>query len=151
LPTQLLLLLLLLLFVWCLHMCVWDRRVFLHKEGLVRFCTTPYKKPAVSNLGCSYMHLTNYAVNKHNTAAFVAPTAAAAAAAGVAPVVSSSGGGSNSSSGTQEQQQQQQQQQQQGTAAAEAGGDSDGSSKWSFQQLRQHLEAQGGCLRPLMP
>lgn len=41
-------------------------RVFLYDEGLVRFCTEPYEAPKGSNLDQVCMHLTNYAVNKHN-------------------------------------------------------------------------------------
>ncbi|DBA78232.1 TPA: Tubulin polyglutamylase ttll13P, variant 2 [Trebouxia sp. C0005] len=41
-------------------------RVFIYREGLVRFCTEKYKAPQASNLKAAYMHLTNYAVNKHN-------------------------------------------------------------------------------------
>ncbi|KAI5077890.1 hypothetical protein GOP47_0007714 [Adiantum capillus-veneris] len=42
-------------------------RLFLYKEGLVRFCTEKYMKPEKGNLKSSCMHLTNYAVNKNNT------------------------------------------------------------------------------------
>ncbi|KAF5836848.1 tubulin-tyrosine ligase family-domain-containing protein [Dunaliella salina] len=41
-------------------------RVFIYKEGLTRICTEKYTKPKAENLGLTYMHLTNYAVNKHN-------------------------------------------------------------------------------------
>lgn len=75
------------------------------------------------------MHLTNYAVNKHNTAAFVAPTTAAATATPAAKVdgMADSNGSSDGSTW---------QQQQQHDVNGEA-------SKWSFEQLRQHLEGQG--------
>jgi len=42
-------------------------RAYLFEEGLARFCTAPYERPRGRNLSCSCMHLTNYAVNKHNT------------------------------------------------------------------------------------
>lgn len=42
-------------------------RAYLFEEGLARFCTVPYERPRGRNLSCSCMHLTNYAVNKHNT------------------------------------------------------------------------------------
>jgi len=44
-------------------------RVYLFDDGLVRFCTEPYStsKSAVKN---RFGHLTNYSVNKKNTAAF---------------------------------------------------------------------------------
>ncbi|PRW57894.1 zeta- subunit of COP-I complex [Chlorella sorokiniana] len=53
--------------------CWWRRccaplRVFLCREGLVRFCTEPYSPPSPTNLDHVYAHLTNYAVNKHNAA-----------------------------------------------------------------------------------
>lgn len=43
-------------------------RIYIHKEGIARFCTEPYRKPNGRNLGDLYMHLTNYAINKHNSA-----------------------------------------------------------------------------------
>lgn len=41
-------------------------RIFLHKEGLTRFATQAYSPPLKRNLQHSYMHLTNYAINKSN-------------------------------------------------------------------------------------
>ncbi|XP_055032964.2 tubulin polyglutamylase ttll6 isoform X1 [Misgurnus anguillicaudatus] len=41
-------------------------RIFMYKEGLVRFCTTQYIEPTSSNLEDVCMHLTNYAINKHS-------------------------------------------------------------------------------------
>jgi tubulin polyglutamylase TTLL6/13 len=41
-------------------------RMYLFHDGLVRMCTEEYVKPTKDNLGVSCMHLTNYAVNKHN-------------------------------------------------------------------------------------
>jgi tubulin polyglutamylase TTLL6/13 len=41
-------------------------RVYLFHDGLVRMCTESYVKPTSKNLDQSCMHLTNYAVNKHN-------------------------------------------------------------------------------------
>ncbi|KAL4508036.1 hypothetical protein ABPG72_021409 [Tetrahymena utriculariae] len=40
--------------------------VYLHDEGLARFCTEPYEKPSKTNINNSYMHLTNYSLNKNN-------------------------------------------------------------------------------------
>ncbi|KAK9811398.1 hypothetical protein WJX72_003284 [[Myrmecia] bisecta] len=40
--------------------------VFVYREGLARFCTIPYERPQEGNLDSAYMHLTNYAINKHN-------------------------------------------------------------------------------------
>ncbi|XP_056662231.1 tubulin polyglutamylase TTLL13 isoform X2 [Monodelphis domestica] len=41
-------------------------RVFMYEEGLARFATMPYMEPSISNLDDVCMHLTNYAINKHN-------------------------------------------------------------------------------------
>jgi len=41
-------------------------RIYLFKEGLARFSTDDYKKPAKDNLSNLYMHLTNYAINAKN-------------------------------------------------------------------------------------
>lgn len=41
-------------------------RIYIHKEGLARFATEEYRQPQSSNLSDMCMHLTNYAVNKHN-------------------------------------------------------------------------------------
>ncbi|XP_027752949.1 tubulin polyglutamylase TTLL6 isoform X4 [Empidonax traillii] len=41
-------------------------RVFLYKEGLARFATMRYINRSSRNLGDICMHLTNYAINKHN-------------------------------------------------------------------------------------
>jgi tubulin polyglutamylase TTLL6/13 len=39
-------------------------RIYLHKDGMGRFATQPYKAPNAKNLKDMCMHLTNYAVNK---------------------------------------------------------------------------------------
>lgn len=49
-------------------------RMFLFQDGLVRMCTEEYVKPTKQNIGMMCMHLTNYAVNKHNDN-FQQPTA----------------------------------------------------------------------------
>ena len=41
-------------------------RIFVYEDGLVRLATENYEKPSSKNIGCSYMHLTNYAINKTN-------------------------------------------------------------------------------------
>ena len=43
-------------------------RVYIHKYGLVRFCTEQYCRPTNYNLKNLFMHLTNYAINKDNEA-----------------------------------------------------------------------------------
>lgn len=41
-------------------------RIYIHKEGMARFCTEKYVKPKQSNLNQVYSHLTNYSLNKFN-------------------------------------------------------------------------------------
>ncbi|XP_076980326.1 tubulin polyglutamylase TTLL13 isoform X3 [Tamandua tetradactyla] len=41
-------------------------RIFMYEEGLARFATMPYMEPSHNNLDNVCMHLTNYAINKHN-------------------------------------------------------------------------------------
>uniref|UniRef100_A0A2K6UB46 Tubulin tyrosine ligase like 13 n=1 Tax=Saimiri boliviensis boliviensis TaxID=39432 RepID=A0A2K6UB46_SAIBB len=41
-------------------------RIFMYEEGLARFATMPYVEPSHNNLDNVCMHLTNYAINKHN-------------------------------------------------------------------------------------
>jgi tubulin polyglutamylase TTLL6/13 len=41
-------------------------KVFLFKDGLARFCTEKYVEPNSKNIHRSFMHLTNYAINKFN-------------------------------------------------------------------------------------
>eukprot|EP01038_Epipyxis_sp_PR26KG_P005590 gene5590-7718_t len=52
--------------IYCLVSSVRPLRMYLFHDGLVRMCTEEYVKPTKSNLANSCMHLTNYAVNKHN-------------------------------------------------------------------------------------
>lgn len=41
-------------------------RIYVYKEGLCRFATSRYKEPTGVNVSNVFMHLTNYAVNKHS-------------------------------------------------------------------------------------
>lgn len=41
-------------------------RVYLYEEGIARFCTSPYARPDAGNAKQTYMHLTNWAINKKN-------------------------------------------------------------------------------------
>ena len=41
-------------------------RIFLYKEGIVRFATIEYQTPNSENINNSFIHLTNYAINKAN-------------------------------------------------------------------------------------
>ncbi|GAB4815434.1 hypothetical protein N2152v2_002480 [Parachlorella kessleri] len=52
--------------IYVLVRCCDPLRVFIHEEGLARFCTNKYEPPSASNITNNYTHLTNYAVNKHN-------------------------------------------------------------------------------------
>lgn len=40
--------------------------IFLYDEGLVRFATVNYKTPTNENINQTYMHLTNYSLNKRS-------------------------------------------------------------------------------------
>jgi tubulin polyglutamylase TTLL6/13 len=46
-------------------------RIYLFDEGLARFSTDIYEKPAKGNLGNLFMHLTNYSINAKNKEKFV--------------------------------------------------------------------------------
>jgi len=41
-----------------------DMHCFLADEGLARFCTSKYQKPTKDNFRDTFMHLTNYSINK---------------------------------------------------------------------------------------
>lgn len=41
-------------------------RIYIYKEGLVRFATEEYEAPHKENIENVCMHLTNYAINKDN-------------------------------------------------------------------------------------
>ena len=41
-------------------------RIFLHNDGLARFSTNAYSAPSKENLKDTFMHITNYAINKDN-------------------------------------------------------------------------------------
>ena len=43
-------------------------RIFIHDQGIARFATETYVPPRNSNLDNMFMHLTNYAINKNNSA-----------------------------------------------------------------------------------
>lgn len=42
-------------------------RAYIHEEGLTRFATEPYSVPEEENFTNSFMHLTNYAINKNSS------------------------------------------------------------------------------------
>ena len=39
-------------------------RIYLHQMAFARFCTEQYERPHRDNMDNTYMHLTNYALNK---------------------------------------------------------------------------------------
>ena len=41
-------------------------RVYIHREGLARFCTQDYETPTEKNLHDAFRHLTNYSLNKRS-------------------------------------------------------------------------------------
>eukprot|EP00817_Percolomonadidae_sp_ATCC50343_P006712 CAMPEP_0117428350 /NCGR_PEP_ID=MMETSP0758-20121206/8085_1 /TAXON_ID=63605 /ORGANISM="Percolomonas cosmopolitus, Strain AE-1 (ATCC 50343)" /LENGTH=589 /DNA_ID=CAMNT_0005214673 /DNA_START=189 /DNA_END=1954 /DNA_ORIENTATION=+ len=41
-------------------------KIYIFKDGLVRMCTQKYEAPTAANLDASYMHLSNYSLNKQN-------------------------------------------------------------------------------------
>jgi hypothetical protein len=52
--------------IYTLVLSVDPLRILLYHEGLTRICTEKYVEPNNKNLSKSCVHLTNYAINKHN-------------------------------------------------------------------------------------
>ncbi|CAM2703411.1 unnamed protein product [Rotaria socialis] len=52
--------------IYVLILNLYPLEIFLYDEGLVRFATVGYKAPSTENLHQTYMHLTNYSLNKHS-------------------------------------------------------------------------------------
>eukprot|EP00047_Mylnosiga_fluctuans_P018080 m.66720 g.66720 ORF g.66720 m.66720 type:complete len:696 (-) comp7421_c0_seq2:1296-3383(-) len=52
--------------VYLLVTSITPLRAFMYKDGLVRMSTLPYEAPTPENADQLFMHLTNYAINKHN-------------------------------------------------------------------------------------
>ena len=52
--------------IYALVLCCDPLRIHVYNDGLARFCTELYEAPKAANLKDVCMHLTNYAVNKHN-------------------------------------------------------------------------------------
>lgn len=46
-------------------------KIYLFKEGIARFSTEKYVIPSEDNFANTYMHLTNYSLNKNNKEKFV--------------------------------------------------------------------------------
>ncbi|KAG9394208.1 Tubulin-tyrosine ligase/Tubulin polyglutamylase [Carpediemonas membranifera] len=46
-------------------------RMFIYKKGMARFATAPYVEPKDDNIKNTFMHLTNYSLNKRNKEGFV--------------------------------------------------------------------------------
>lgn len=103
--------------VYALVLCVDPLSVFVHRQGLVRFATVPYRPPTSGNLGTQRMHLTNYAVNRRAAGSGAAATPATPASSADGPAA----------------------------GAPEAhGADADQCAiKWSFETLFEYLDASG--------
>jgi hypothetical protein len=52
--------------IYVLILNLYPLEIFLYDEGLVRFATVDYKAPSTDNLHQTYMHLTNYSLNKRS-------------------------------------------------------------------------------------
>ena len=52
--------------IYVLVTCCDPLRIFLYDDGLIRMATVPYLEPKTSNIQNTFMHLTNYAINKNN-------------------------------------------------------------------------------------
>ena len=52
--------------IYVLILNLYPLEIFLYDEGLVRFATVGYKAPSTDNLHQTYMHLTNYSLNKRS-------------------------------------------------------------------------------------
>ncbi|CAF1542866.1 unnamed protein product [Didymodactylos carnosus] len=50
--------------IYVLILNLYPLEIFLYDEGLVRFATVNYKPPSMENLHQTFMHLTNYSLNK---------------------------------------------------------------------------------------
>ena len=50
--------------VYVVITCLDPLQIYISREGLARFCTVPYEPPTQRNLSKTYMHLTNYSLNK---------------------------------------------------------------------------------------
>lgn len=52
--------------IYVLILNLYPLEIFLYDEGLVRFATVGYRPPSTENLHQTYMHLTNYSLNKRS-------------------------------------------------------------------------------------
>ncbi len=50
--------------LYVLLACCDPLRIFIYKDGLARLATKKYQKPTSKNMSNTYMHLTNYSINK---------------------------------------------------------------------------------------
>lgn len=53
--------------IYALILNLYPLEIFLYDEGLVRFATVNYDAPSTDNLHQTYMHLTNYSLNKRSS------------------------------------------------------------------------------------
>jgi hypothetical protein len=120
-------------------------RVYVYREGLARFASSPYPVGEAANASCKTAHLTNYSVNKHNLAGFKQPVlqpSQEASAGDVcnAPIEEADDDGEEDDDDIPET----------SGAIGEGAADSsdvddsdDAGSKWTFTMLRHHFESQG--------
>jgi Tubulin-tyrosine ligase family len=134
-------------------------KVYVHREGLVRFASERYTNSSYSD---KFVHLTNYSVNKHNASVLEPDPATTARRSNISSGSGSSGGGISGGLRSD-----QSQHQHQGAPTDEsrhdddtarttdaAGSETDGSRsrrlKWSFAELDDHLSSigadRGKCL-----
>lgn len=52
--------------IYVLILCIDPLEILLYDEGLVRFATVEYQSPSNKNLHETFMHLTNYSLNKRS-------------------------------------------------------------------------------------
>ncbi|XP_074653946.1 tubulin polyglutamylase TTLL11-like isoform X2 [Tubulanus polymorphus] len=53
--------------IYCLLTNLNPLEIYISKEGLARFCTSKYEEPTNENLADTFMHLTNYSLNKRSS------------------------------------------------------------------------------------
>ena len=121
--------------------------VYLHREGLARFCTEDYEAPTDQNLGRAFAHLTNYSLNKQSDAFITASSAEVAAA--VATAASARRLGSPSGKGADLEQENESDEGDADDGVSDSSGDTrgrfsySGCSKRPVTQVMKQLEASG--------
>jgi len=52
--------------IYILVTCATPLKIFIYREGLVRFATEKYRKPNKNNKDNLFIHLTNYSINRYS-------------------------------------------------------------------------------------